>query len=139
MMLKTRWRRLCPSLPNPSLHSPSPSLGPSHFVIVYFSDQALKPPPLSSSPSAAAAEIVSVFGFVGRMDRSFVRGFSHKLQVTLSKSGSLGSRPIPKRCRAGRRDCKRKRGIHATSPKTIGSMLNPPLPCHCERVSDESG
>ena len=42
--------------------SPSPeSLGPSHShsVIVYFGDQALK-----------ATEIVSVFGFVGRMDRA---------------------------------------------------------------------
>ena len=54
-------------------------------MIVYFGDQALKPP--------TTTEIVSVFGFVGRMDRarrarSLVRGFSLKLQVTLSKSGS---------------------------------------------------
>ena len=133
MMLKTRWMQaslsLPPSVPNPSLPPFSVSLGPSHFVIVYFSDQALKP-----------AEIVSVFGFVGRMDRSFVRGFSHKLQVTLSKSGSLGSRPIPKRCGGRDGGIARGRGEFTQPlPKPSGQCRIPPLPCHCERVSDESG
>ena len=93
--------------------SPSPeSLGPSHShsVIVYFGDQALK-----------ATEIVSVFGFVGRMDRARELAPSFAVSAANCKSHS------PNRARLAPPHATKMRGALAQSDEEEGILTQPVL------------